>query len=59
MHIQNLQPWTQWGLPLGVKVRLGKGTLSDIQYSPDGSRLAVATRIGIWIYDVYTSTELT
>ena len=59
MHIQNPQPWTQWGLSPGAKVRLGKGTLSDIQYSPDGSRLAAATSIGIWIYDVYTSTELT
>ena len=47
------------GTSPGAKVRLSKRTLSDIQYSPDGSRLAAATRIGIWIYDVYTSTELT
>ena len=41
----------QWGLPEGAKARLGKGIIREIQYSPDGTRLAVASSIGIWIYD--------
>ena len=42
------QDYIQWGLPDGVKARLGKGSISDITYSPDGSRIAVASSIGIW-----------
>ena len=45
------QDYMQWGLPEGVKARLGKGTISDITYSPDGTRIAVASSIGIWLYD--------
>ena len=45
------QDYTQWGLPEGAKARLGKGTISDITYSPDGTLLAVAGSIGIWLYD--------
>ena len=32
----------QWSLPKGAKARLGKGSISDVVYSPDGTRLAVA-----------------
>ncbi len=43
------------GLPEGAKARLGKGRISgEITYSPDGTRLAVASSIGIWIYDART-----
>ena len=55
------QDYTKWGLPEGAKARLGKGTLSfrdNIAYSPDGTRLAVASRIGIWIYDAQAYQEL-
>ena len=49
------QDYTQWGLPEGAKARLGKGWISgNIAYSPDGARLAVASNIGIWIYDMET-----
>ena len=48
----------QWHLPEGVKVRLGKGLINEIAYSPDGNRLAVASSIGIWIYDAHTGEEL-
>ena len=48
----------QWHLPKGVKVRLGKGRISTIAYSPDGNLLAVGTYIGVWIYDVHTGAEL-
>ena len=48
----------QWRLPEGVKARLGKGTISEIAYSPDGTRLAVAGSIGIWLYDTSTGGEV-
>ena len=46
-----------WGLPEGAKVRLGKGTLSKITYSPDGTLLAVAGSAGTWIYDAQNLRE--
>ena len=48
----------QLHLPDGAKARFGKGTMSEIAYSPDGTRLAVAGGIGIWIYDAQTGKEL-
>ena len=48
----------QWHLPEGAKARLGKGRISEIAYSPDGRRLAVASSIGIWIYDAQTGKEI-
>ena len=51
-----------WGLPDGAIFRLGKGRIrgSDrsVAYSPDGRSLAVASSIGIYIYDVATYREL-
>ncbi|MDE0298537.1 MAG: hypothetical protein OXN17_07900 [Candidatus Poribacteria bacterium] len=47
----------QWGLPDDALARLGKGIISgNIVYSPDGNRLAVASAIGVWVYDA-TSYE--
>ena len=51
--------YNQWQLPEDAKFRLGKGLLHDIKYTPDGNRIAVATSIGIWIYDAQTGEELT
>ena len=48
----------QWELPEGAKMRLGKGRVSQIAYSADGSRLAVASTIGIWFYDTATYREV-
>ena len=48
----------QWHLPDGAKARLGKGGINEIQYSPDGTRLAVASSIGIWLYDTATLQEV-
>ena len=48
----------QWGLPEWAKARLGKGGINDIQYSPDATRLAVASSIGIWLYDTTTHQEV-
>ena len=52
------EPHTQWGLPEGAKARLGKGGINDITCSSDGALLAVASQLGIWIYDVQTSEAL-
>lgn len=43
-----------FGLPEGAIARFGKGQLGHIQYSPDGTQLAVASSIGTWIYDTTT-----
>ena len=52
------QDYTQFRLPEGAKARLGKGTIREITYSPDGSRLAAVGGIGIWIYDTLTLQEV-
>ena len=52
------EAYTRWGLPPGAKVRFGKGRINAVKYFPDGNRLAVATAIGTWIYDVHTGEEL-
>ncbi|MDE0635645.1 MAG: WD40 repeat domain-containing protein [Candidatus Poribacteria bacterium] len=52
------QDYNKWKLPEGAKLRLGKGRVHDIKYTPDGKRVAVATSIGIWIYDAHTHEEL-
>ena len=52
------QDYIRWGLPEGATARLGKGSISDIAYSPDGARLAVAGSVGIWLYDARTGAEI-
>ena len=49
---------TRWHLPDGAKARFGKGSINEIRYSPDGTMLAVATNVGIWLYDTQTGEEL-
>ena len=51
--------YSQWQLPEDAKFRLGKSKLHDIKYTPDGNRIAVATDVGIWIYEAQTGKELT
>ena len=41
-------------LPVGATARLGRGTGTAVQYSPDGTQLAVGGSVGIWLYDVHT-----
>ena len=54
--------WTddfrQWYLPEGATTRLGKGKVSDMAFSQNGKHFAVATSIGIWIYDANTYKEI-
>ena len=51
-----------WQLPDDAIMRLGKGAIGRgdrvVAFSPDGTRLAVASAIGIWLYDVATGTEV-
>ncbi len=48
----------QIGLPEGAIARIGKGTLGEIHFSPDGSKLAVSTSIGIWLHAPQTGKAL-
>ena len=57
-HNTFAQDPSQWHLPEGVKARLSKGSANEIQYSPDGTRLAVAGGLGIWLYDTATHQEV-
>ena len=41
-------------LPEGAIAQLGKGSIQEVAFSPDGSLLAVASDIGIWLYDTTT-----
>ena len=52
-----------WHLPDGATARLGKGAIGSgdraVAFSPDGQSLAVASAIGVWLYDVATTRPLT
>ena len=52
------QDYTHWQLPEGAKMRLGKGKINDVKFSLDGDLLAVATDIGVWLYDAHTGAEI-
>ena len=49
----------QQQLPFGAKARFGmdKGAISDVAFTPDGTRLAIASRIGVWLYEAATGEE--
>ncbi len=51
--------YTRWELPKDAKARFGKGGIRDIKFSPDGAQFAVATAIGVWMYDAKTGAEIT
>lgn len=51
------QETIQWKLPEGAKVRLSKGMITDMRLSPDGSKLAIASSVGVRLYDVDTGAE--
>ena len=52
------QEYTKINLPEGAKMRFGKGIINKIAYSPDGDRLAVASSIGVWMYDTKTGETI-
>ena len=49
---------TKWELPKAAKARLGKGGINAMQFSPDGTLLAVGSSIGVWLYDAKTGKEI-
>ena len=48
----------RWHLPESASARLGIGDATDVQFSPDGTQIAVASSIGIWLYDAQTYQEV-
>ena len=54
--------YQRWHLPEDATRRLGKGRIGasdrSVAFSPDGEHLAVASGIGVWIYDVATAREV-
>ena len=52
------QDYTQMNLPEGAIARFGKGRITQIKYSPDGTQLAVAGGIGVWLYETSTYQEI-
>lgn len=48
---------TKVGLPEDAIARLGKGGINFMRFSPDGTRLAVGTDVGVWLYDVPSGEE--
>ena len=50
--------YTKWHLPKAAKARLGKGGINVLQFSPDGTQLAVGSNAGIYLYDVETGKEI-
>ena len=48
---------TRLGLPEGETLRLGKCNINELAYSSDGALLAVASSIGVWLYDAHTYQE--
>ena len=62
LQVSIAQDYTTLNLPEGAIARLGKGRIGgldkSIAFSPDGERFAVASGIGIWLYDVEAAREL-
>ena len=49
---------TKWSLPEDAIARFGKGRINEVTYSPDGKLLAVASDVGIWLYDAHSGQAL-
>ncbi|MCG9128500.1 PD40 domain-containing protein [Candidatus Poribacteria bacterium] len=45
------EDYATWNLPEDALARLGKGEINQITYSPDSKYIAIASSIGLWIYD--------
>ena len=54
---ETIKNHAHWKLPKAAKARFGKGGITTIQFSPDGTRLAVGSNIGVWLYDIETGEE--
>lgn len=51
------EEYAQTGLPDSAYVRLGKGNINVMRFTPDGTHLAVGTDIALLIYDTKTGVE--
>ena len=49
---RSLPVGSQWQLPKDKSALLNTSGINDVQYSPDGTRIAVASAIGVWFYDL-------
>lgn len=49
---------TTWALPEGAMARLGRGGVRDMAFSPNGHYFAVATEIGLWLYELPTLSPI-
>ena len=47
-----------WELPAGAITRIGRGTAYSLALSPNGNRLAIGSKIGLWLYDMPTMNPL-
>ena len=52
------QDYNRWSLPEGAIMRLGKGNVLRVAWSPDRTLLAVGGTAGIWLYDSLTGEEI-
>ena len=52
------QDGMQLNLPEGAVARFGKGSIQEVLYSPDGTRLAIVSSIGVWLCDTTTYREV-
>ena len=48
----------QIDLPEDAIARIGRGSLGEVHFSPDGSQLAISTAMGIWFHDPETGKVL-
>ena len=53
-----VEDYTQWHLPKEATARFGKGGITALQFSPDGTQIAVGSKIGVWLYDLKTGKEI-
>ncbi len=53
-----MENYTKWELPKAAKSRLGKGGINVMQFSPDGTQLAVGSDIALWLYNAKTGKEV-
>ena len=51
---RHLPEGSQWHLSKGGTSLFNTSGINDIQYSPDGTHIAVASSVGLWLYDVGT-----
>ncbi len=48
----------KWALPEDAIARLGRGSVLDMAFSPDGQYFAVASGIGLWLYELPTLSPI-